>query len=198
MKLPWISRKKTIKDVTVAELETERIRLEEEERRVLTRLEKAEDEKKRLFQQGISEAGKRQKIIFARKMKEVDEQSKELDHRAGRISKQLRVVNRVAAIKRNERKLKESNIWSTISEMSSEELETLLTADVVRDTAEGEKIKALLDVIEADPRATRELDEEEDVLRIVEMMEQAGESGEIDEKFNEASNVLDSKDRVRE
>ena len=117
MKLPWISRKKTIKDVTVAELETERIRLEEEERRVLTRLEKAEDEKKRLFQQGISEAGKRQKIIFARKMKEVDEQSKELDHRAGRISKQLRVVNRVAAIKRNERKLKESNIWSTISEM---------------------------------------------------------------------------------
>ncbi len=50
MKWPF-TRKRTVTDLTSAELDAERIRLEEEERRVLARLQKTEDEKKRLFQQ---------------------------------------------------------------------------------------------------------------------------------------------------
>ncbi|MCX7020586.1 MAG: hypothetical protein NTY46_16670 [Candidatus Sumerlaeota bacterium] len=198
MNFPWFSKKKTVKDLAIPDLETERIRLEEEERRILARVEKAEDEKKRLFQKGASEASKRQKILIARKMKEIDEQARENEMRAGRISKQLRVVNRLIVIKRNEKKLKESNVWSTISSMSADELETMLTHEVVRDTAEAEKQRALLEVIEADPRMTQDLGEEEDVLKLVEKMEQAGESGEIDESYSEASGILDSKNSSTE
>ncbi len=197
MKWPF-TRKRTVTDLTSAELDAERIRLEEEERRVLARLQKTEDEKKRLFQQGATEKSQRQRIVVARKIKEIDEQGKELDGRANIISKQLRVVNRLSSVQRNKKKLQESGVWSVISRLSAEELDGLLTGAVVDETVTRDKIQALIDVIEADPRATRTLDEDEDVLALVEKMEQASESGAIEEKFSEVSEMLDRKDRDAE
>jgi hypothetical protein len=197
MKWPF-GKKKTVTDLTAAELDTERIRLEEEERRIIARLQKVEDEKKRLFQQGTKEPAQRQKIVIARKIKEIDEQGRELDARASMISKQLRVVNRFASVQRNKKKLQESGVWSVISSMSAEELDGILTGEVVRETVDRDKVQALLDVIESDPRALHRPDEDEDILRLVEKMELASESGEIDERYSEVAEVLNAKEKDTE
>ena len=192
MKWPF-ARKKTVNDLTRAELDTERIRLEEEERRVLARLQKTEDDKKRLFRQGADETSQRQRIVVARKIKEIDEQSRELNVRASMISKKLRVVNRLSSIQRNKRQLKEKGLWKIIGGMSAEELDVMLTEQVVRDSEEQQKVQALLDVIAADPRLSQSLDEDEDVLRLAEKMEQASESGMLDETFSEVKDILHEK-----
>ncbi len=188
-------KKKTMADLSTHTLDLERTRLEEEERRILVRLQRVEEEKKRLFLQGTKESSQRQKVVIARKIKEIDEQGKELDSRASMISKQLRAVNRFTSVHRNKMKLQEKGVWSVISDMSTEELDTVLTKGIVDGTIENEKILSLLDIIETDPRITRELDEDEDVLKLVEKMEQASESGEITEKYSKTADVLDAKDK---
>jgi hypothetical protein len=183
-------RKKSIKDLSTTDLQTEKIRLEEQERRVNKTLEKLEGDKSKLFRQGASEASKRQKVILARKIKELDEESKIQDRKSAMLSKQIRVVNRLVSMKRKESELREAGLWSTISEMDPVALETMLTEGKVTDEMEAGKVHQILDILETETDMSESLDEDADTMKLVALMEQAGESGAIEEKLAEAEGVL--------
>ena len=99
-------RKKTIKDLTVGELQEEKVRLEEQERRVTKTIEKIEADKTALFKKGAAAGSKREQVVFARKIKELDEFVKEHDRQSAMLSKQIRVVNRLVSMKRKETQLR--------------------------------------------------------------------------------------------
>lgn len=198
MKMWPFGKKRTIADLGTDELTGERIKLEEEERRVLAKLKKAEEEKKRLFQQGTKETSQREKVILARKIKEVDEQAREWNTQANMISKRVRLLARLISVQRHKNELKKDGLWAEISKMSPDQLEQMFININVDDEKEREKMNRLMEVIEANPRTSMDLDEDADVLKIVEKMEQASESGEIEEKFSEISPILDAGERDHE
>ncbi|MCX7045002.1 MAG: hypothetical protein NTX50_05885 [Candidatus Sumerlaeota bacterium] len=194
----FFGRKKSIKDLSLNDLQTEKVRLEENERRVNKNIEKLEGDKGKLFKQGASEASKRQKIIIARKIKELDEQVKEQDRKSSMLSKQIRVVNRLVSMKRKEGELKAAGLWSTISKMDATELESMLTDGKVSSELETAKVKQILDILETETEMSETLEEDADTMRLVELMEQAGESGQIEEKLAEAQEVLKKRETDEE
>jgi hypothetical protein len=191
-------RKKSLKDLALNDLQEEKIRLEEQERRTHKTLEKLEEDKVKLFKQGAAEPSQRQKIIYARKIKELDEQAKEHDRKAALLSKQIRVVNRLVSMKRKENELKEAGLWSTIAQMDATELEAMLTDGKVSDEMAAGKVRQILDILETETEMSETLEEDADTMKLVELMEQAGESGKIDEKLAEAEEVLKKREEEKE
>ena len=191
----FFGRKKTIKDLSLKELQEEKVRLEEQERRSNKRIETLEGDKGKLFKQGAGEAGKRQKLILARKIKELDEQTKSQDRKSSMLSKQIRVTNRLISMKRKESEFKQKGLWATISQMDATELEMMLTEGKVSDEMEATKVKQILDILEVETDMAESLEEDADTLALVALMEQAGESGQIDEKLAEAEDLLKNSER---
>jgi len=190
-------KKKTFKDLSLNDLQAEKVRLEEQERRTNKKIEKLEADKASVFKQGVSESSKRQQVILARKIKELDEQAKEEDRNSSTLSKQIRVVNKLVSMKRKETQLKKAGLWEFVSSMDIAEMDTMLTDGKVHDEMEREKLKEILGILETDTDMSETLDADPDTMRLVELMQQAGESGAIEEKLAEAEKVL-SRQREKE
>ena len=73
--LERIFGKKTLKDIASDELSTEKIKLREEEKQVVSRIERLEEQKAKLFKEGVGKQSKRRKAIIARK-KEIETEYK--------------------------------------------------------------------------------------------------------------------------
>jgi hypothetical protein len=93
-------------------------------------------------------------------------------------------------MKRKEAELRETGLWSTIAQMDTMELEALLTEGKVGDEIDVAKVRQILEILETETEMTESLAEDADTMKLVELMEQAGESGHIDEKLAEADELL--------
>ncbi|MCG3196472.1 MAG: hypothetical protein GHCLOJNM_00947 [bacterium] len=191
-------KKKTIKDFDIRQLDEEKIRLEEEEKRLIKKLNKAEGDKAALFKEGSGKEAKREKIIFARKIQEVDDQAKEINSRLSMISKQLRIVHRLRTVRQNEQRLKETGIWSSIMSMDPVELDAYITDQKTKQAHERERANSILSIFTDDDTYGEELAEDRETMELVRLMEQAGESGHIEEKFSEAEDILNKPSRETE
>jgi hypothetical protein len=183
-------KKKTFKDLSLDELQTEKVRLEEQERRTNKKIEKLEADKAALFKEGASEASQRQQIILARKIKELDEQVKGEDHASATLSQQIRVVNKLVSMKRKENQIKAAGLWEFVSKMDIGEMDAMLTDGKVKDEVERSKLKEILGILETDTEMSETLQADPDTMKLVELMQQASESGAIEEKLAEAEKVL--------
>jgi hypothetical protein len=183
-------KKREIKDLSLTELQDEKVRLEVEERKVNKVITRMEEDKGRLFKQGASEASQREKIILARKIKELDEEVKSQDRKAAMLSQQIRVVNRLVALKRKESELKEAGVWKMITEMDPAALDEYLNKGVIRDEQMAAKMQGILGVLESETGMSEIMKEDPETMRLVALMEQAGESGAIEEKLAEAEKIL--------
>lgn len=183
--LEKIFGKKTIKDIAPDELSTEKIKLSEEEKRIVSKIERLEEQKAKLFKEGVAEPSKRRKGITARKIKELDESVKEFDRDHRDISKNIRTVDRVKRVREREDRLKEKGLWSTIARMTPVELEKYLIGVTVARASEEARRDEILVVLEEGAESYEGLEEEEDIKKIIEKMEEAGETGEVEEKYEE-------------
>ena len=102
--------KKTIARVNLDELNQEKIRLEQKERQITGEVDKFEAEKRRLFLKGKDEAGQRQRLALARKIKELDSSTKAKDQQLAFLHKQLRIVGGLIQIKTQEKELGETGL----------------------------------------------------------------------------------------
>lgn len=182
--------KKTVKDIAPDELSTEKIKLSEEEKRIVSRIERLEEQKAKLFKEGVGEPSKRRKAIIARKIKEIDERVKELDRDHRETSKKIRTVDRLKRVREREDRLKEKGLWGTIARMTPAELEKYLIGEEAEKAGEKTRISEILEVLEEGAESYEGLEEEEDIKKIIEKMEEAGESGEIEEKYEELDKVV--------
>ena len=173
------SKKKSLEDLSVTELEHSKIRLTEEERRVSLQIEQKEKNKTTLFAQGVEATSQYQKLAFARRVREVDEEIKDLGTRIARISQRTRVLNKIIDLKKSQTKHGEHDpVWEAIENLSPDELEKIITTDQASIIAEDRKLGHILEILDVDS-ADFALEEDPETLRILKEMENAGETSNI-------------------
>ena len=174
--------RKTIDKIGLDELRVEKIRLDQEEKKFLGRVDTLENEKKKLFDEGTKESSERRQLILARKIKEVDSQAGHFDRQLKNLAHQIRVVNGLIMLRESlsTTSVDKSRLWAKFP------LEQLV-GYVERATVEGEfqqeRIKEVMGMVEEGQGvlASMEPGEEQDVQDIVKVMQAAREKGEAPE-----------------
>ena len=72
MPIKWPKRKKTIDSITVDELSMAKVKLEQEQQRVMRRVDELEKQKTQLDQQGRVEPSHRKQVLLAQKIQELE------------------------------------------------------------------------------------------------------------------------------
>ncbi len=184
------SRRQTLDDLPLDELRKEKIRLDQEEKKMMLRLDQLEEEKKKVFMQGRNEPSERKKMVLARKFKELDAQAKSMERNMQYFSKQLRIINGFMNLKENQRILKESGISSVIARMDLQELQIYVDQASIDGTFQIEKLQEVLGTLEEGGSLAGDIPEDKDVMEVFRLMESAGateDAAEIDAMLGQAN-----------
>lgn len=168
-----LDRKRSIEDLDVDELRKEKIRLEQEERKIVREVEELEERKQELFQQGKDETSDRQRRILATKIKELDVQGKNLDKNLQFIARQLRIVNGFMQIKENQRLLEKAGVSSVISTVDLPTLQHFVEEASVEGAFQMDKFQEILQTLEDTDRVVGGFEPDEDIQGIMDAMEDA-------------------------
>ena len=186
-------RKQTLEDLSLDEMRKEKIRLDQEEKKLMLRLDQIEADKKKVFLMGREEPSERKKMVLARKFKELDVQAKSMERNLQYFSKQLRIINGFMNLKENRRILQESGLTAIISNMDLQELQIYVDQASIDGTFQLEKLQEVLGTLEEGSSITGEIPEDRDVTEVYRMMEAASrveDDAEIDALLNEANVAL--------
>lgn len=180
------AKKLKLDEVPLETLKKEKISLEQEEKKTLSRLREIENRKRQLFSEGVQNiSSDREQTVLARKIKELDVEAAGLDQVLHALSKQMRVIDGLVQIK--ERTMIFSSTNNTI--LSKLNMDDILHY-VNMASADGEfqinKFDDLLRTMEMNASIAPEFREEADVLEIKKAMQRACEAGELsDERIDE-------------
>ncbi len=194
---------KTLDDLTLDDLRRERIRLEQEEKKLIRQVEELETQKRELFLQGTQESSSRKQVILARKIKELDVQSLNIDKNLQFFSKQLRILNGFIQLKENERILSQSGISKLISGVDLQTLQNYVDRATVDGVFHMDKFEEILSVMEESYEAAGGPGEDEDIMEIVREMQRVSESEEqaptvIEEGLGHVDQVLRRREKEAE
>jgi hypothetical protein len=194
-------KRKTIEDITLDELRREKVRLDQEERKVLARIREVEADKKKLFEEGVKNPSEREQRIMARKIKELDVEAKNMDRNLQFFSRQLRIINGFVQLKENQRILAESGLSSLIGNIDLQTLQIYVDRASVDGEFHMDKFSEILNALEESGSAASPVREDDDVTQIVRAMQQAREAEDsaqaMTEKFAEVDHLLAVKDKER-
>jgi hypothetical protein len=191
-------RARTIEDIQVDELKREKIRLDQEEAKIIREVDSVEGRKRELFLRGKDESSHRQQMIIARKIKELDVKASNLDRQLKFISRQLRMVNGFMQLKENQKTLRESGLIAVLGSMDIEKLQEYVERSSIDGVFQMDKFEEILGTLEEGEVLTGNAREDEDVLEIMRLMQQAKESESsaeaVEESFEQVNRLL-SKER---
>ncbi len=165
--------RKGIDRVNLDELKREKIRLEQMERRVSNDVDGVERRKEEMFLKGKDETSSRQRLTYARKIKELDARAKAKRQQLAFFHKHLRIVDGLLQIKENMALLKELKVGSIITDMSVEELTEYVEQATVQGQFEMEKFTGLLESLDGAMNVAQDAEEDPDLTAIVSAMEEA-------------------------
>ena len=171
--------KKTIEKVSLDEFKRERIRIEQEESRIIKKIGEIERHKEELFRKGKEEASRRQQLIIARKIKEVDSRSKSYDQSARMLSRQLRVLNGFIHLKEHQSLIEKTAVSSLLSTMELGSLQKYIEAATVEGQFQMDKFENIMESMEYQEGVAITAEEDIDTLAIVEAMNEARAAEEI-------------------
>lgn len=157
-----------------SELRQEKIMLENSVRRLSNEIKQLEARKKKLFQDGVGKDVLEKKML-AEEIKVVERGIRQKYRIYQRKQQQLKIVNNMILIKKNEEDLKREGLWNKITEMDPVELEKWLSWVQLEDQMLTEQLGEL------DRRLmeTAELEEEmdEETMKIMDLWAKAETSG---------------------
>jgi hypothetical protein len=189
-----LGRGKTLDDIQDEDLKREKIRLDREEDRMVRQVEQLEAQKKQLFMKGKDETSERQRMIIARKIKELDVQARNTDRQMQFIARQLRVVNGFIQLKDNQRTLREAGLMQILGKMDLEQLQAFVERASIDGVFQMDKFQSILETIEDGQHLTGETREDPDVLEIMRLMQQAKEAETspeaVEQSYQQASRLL--------
>jgi hypothetical protein len=168
------ARKKTLNDVSLDDLRHEKARLEVEERRYTARIEEIEEEKKRLFLEGSNEASATKQLILARKIKDRDDEIKNMNKNLTFFSRQLRVINGFVQLKENQRILQQSGISAIITNVDLQQLQVYVDDATVDGVFHMDKFNDILRTLDQAGHLTTPAAEDKDIMDIVRVMQETG------------------------
>jgi len=189
----FFSRKKTIDQVTPDELRREKIRMEQNETRVIREVDELEKQKEALFLKGRDEPSQRQQLILARKIKELDSQAKAKDKQLALISRHLRAINGFVQLKENKKVIEQMGMGSVLSDMDLDELQVYVENATVDGEFQMDRFGQLVKSLEGGDGLNDMVSEDADTLAIVEAMRDAksAEAGEPEESAREGLRKVD-------
>lgn len=190
--------KKNIERIGRDEIRQEKIRLDQEERKLISRVESLENEKKKLFEEGVKEGSERKQLILARKIKEVDSQADHYDRQLRSVAHQIRVMNGLMMIK--DQVGSSPDRKALVEKIPIEKLALYVEKATVKGEFAQERIQDVLRTVEegGDVISAMDAGEEEDVKQIVKIFQTARSSGEAAEVGIEKVDKVLSKGREEE
>ncbi len=172
-------RKRTIASITLDELTMAKVKLEQEQERVMRRVSELEKEKEKLFQQGVNEPSKRRQLMLAQKIQELEFQAKNYDKNLAAYQKQMRVLNGIIFLKENRKSWEDTAVGQVLGSMDLAELESYVDQATADNVFQMDKFERLLGSLEeaGDFGGRKEMDE--GVAQILAEMQRAREAGGV-------------------
>jgi len=119
-------RKPWIESVSKEELERELVKIESQAQVLMKEIQRLEEEKKKLFRQGIGKSTI-EKMLLAEKIKDIDMEVKVKLKEYNRLMKQRRAISNLIRLKQWEDRLKEKGIWDKIAKTEPDRLIEMLS-----------------------------------------------------------------------
>ena len=190
-KPPAKGAKAGLQDVSLDELRREKIRFDQEERKMLARLREVEEQKRKLFEEGVRNASEREQRVLARRIKEVDVEAGNMDRMLQAISKQMRIINGLIQVKERYRVLAESGISGILKDIDLQDLIIYIDKASVDGEFHLDKFDELLNALEESDSVSPGFKEDQDVTEIMKAMQQAREASDspeaLERQFSEMS-----------
>ena len=194
------SPKKSLKDLRVDDLNMEKIRLEQTERKLVAEIDDIESEKKGLFLKGKDESAARKQVIIARHIKELDVKAQNIDKNLSFISRQARIINGFIQVKENEKLMAQSGLSSTLATIDLATLQQYVEKASIDGVFHMDKLSEILGTLEQGERLSSipGATEESDISDIVAQMQRAKESESDPTAVDEAFNKMNTSIRAKE
>ena len=194
------SPKKSLKDLRVDDLNMEKIRLEQTERKLVAEIDDIESEKKGLFLKGKDESAARKQVIIARHIKELDVKAQNIDKNLSFISRQARIINGFVQLKENEKLMAQSGLSSTLATIDLATLQQYVEKASIDGVFHMDKLSEILGTLEQGERLSSipGATEESDISDIVAQMQRAKESESDPTAVDEAFNKMNTSIRAKE
>jgi hypothetical protein len=173
-----VSAKASLDQIKEDDLKREKVRLDQEERKMLAEIRDIESQKRKLFEEGVRNSSEREQRVIARRIKEVDMEASNKDRMLQGISKQMRIVNGLIQIKQNARMLAESGLSSILQQIDMGDLITFIDKASVDGEFNMTKLDEMLNTLEGRNAVSPQMSEDQDVLDIVAQFNQVREAGE--------------------
>jgi len=178
-------KKASLEDVTLDDLRREKIRFEQEERKILEQVRQLEDQKRRLFDESVRAGGDREIGVAARKIKDLDGEAANKDSLLQAISKQMRIINGLIQVKERYRVLAETGISGILKDIDLQDLIMYVDKASVDGEFHMDKFNELLKVFEAGSAGPAyEPDKDEAAIRAAILKaREAGDDAAIDREY---------------
>jgi hypothetical protein len=196
--VPAAAKELKLEDIPLDTLKMEKISLEQNEKKTLSRLREIEGRKRQLFSEGVQgNISDRERTVLARKIKELDSEAAGLDTVLQALSKEMRVMNGLVQIKEQSLILSTSSN-SIISKLNMDDIFRYVNKASEGGAFQMTKFDELLRAMDVNASIAPEYREEADVLRIKEAMERASAAGENrEEKIDAELKSLQEKKESR-
>ncbi len=170
-------------DLSLDDLRREKIRIEMEERKMLSRLRALEAKKFRLFEEGSRTDSDREQRVFARQIRDKDLQAHNMDRMLQAFSKQMRILTGLIQVKERQRHLQSSGLGDILNGIDLQDLMHYVDQASVDGKFHINKFDDILNAMEEADAMRPALHEDEDVLSILHAMQQAHEAGDTTESI---------------
>jgi hypothetical protein len=172
-------RRASLDRISMDDLEKERVRLEQIEKRLSADLDEVEQSKQQLFEQGRQEKSQRRQVALARKIRDLDSAARAKDRQLSMVSKQSRVLTGLLMLKENQQVMQGLGVLGTVGKMDLGRLEAMVERATVEGQFQMERFTQVLGALES-PELSEIGEEDEEVLDIVAAMQESREAeGEV-------------------
>ena len=190
-KSPEKGAKTSLDDLSLDDLRREKIRLDQEERKMLSRLREVEGQKRNLFEEGVRNASEREQRVIARRIKELDVEAASMDRTLQAISKQTRIINGLLQVKERYRFMAESGVSGLLKDIDLQDLIIYIDKASVDGEFHLDKFDELIRALEEAEAVAPGFKEDKDVQDIVLQMQKAREALDnpeaMEQQFEELS-----------
>lgn len=192
----------TIEDIKLDDLKREKVRLEQEERKMLAELRQIESQKRHLFEEGVRNSSEREQRVIARQIKGLDQKAQSLDHILQGLSKQAQIIEGLVQIKERARLMNESGIASVIGNIDLGDLIHYISNASVDGEFHMKKFDEILHTLGQADALSPQISEDSDVLDIVKQMQMAREAADspeaLEKHFSDMNREMAAKAREQD
>jgi hypothetical protein len=164
---------RTLSSVSADELRRERIRAEQAETRISREIDLLEQQKQDWFSRGVAAASDRQKLFFARKVRETDQLVRARDQQLALVSRNLRVLAALAQLKDNQRVLQSAGMEGLPGRIDPAELGQFVEQVSVAGQLQMDRLHEILTSLDGADAVFSTGSDDADTLAVLDAMQQA-------------------------